>query len=138
MQRKLLAGLVMVAVLSMLACGGSKYSEAIEVNTSFVDAMETYLDGIEKAESGSAMAKAINTYADKIEKLAPKMKALAQKYPEWTDRAKMPEELKPLTEKAENLAQRMAGSFMKAMKYMQDPEVQAAQQRLASSMGKMQ
>ena len=132
------AAWVFAILLTVWACGGGGFSEAIEVNQEFVDAMETYLDGIEKAENGSDVADTINAYADKIETLAPRMKAVAQKYPEWKDEAKIPEELKPLNEKARNLAQRMAGTFMKAMQYMQDPAVQEAQQRLAKSMGMMQ
>jgi uncharacterized hydantoinase/oxoprolinase family protein len=66
------------------------------------------------------------------------MKAVSRKYPEWKDRTRIPEALKPLTEKAESLAQCMAGSFMKAMQYMQDTRVEAAQQRLAKAMGMMQ
>lgn len=134
------AAMVMALTIAMviLACGGKEYGEAIEVNQKFVDAMESYLDGVEKADSGSAVAAAIDAYAEKVEKLAPRMKAVSQKYPEWEDRTKIPEALKPLTEKAANLSQRMAGSFMKAMQYMQDAKVQAAQQRLAKAMGMMQ
>lgn len=135
-----IAAMVMALSIAMviLACGGGEYGEAIEVNQKFVDAMESYLDEVEKADSGSAVAAAINAYAEKVEKLAPRMKAVSQKYPEWEDRTKIPEALKPLTEKAENLSQRMAGSFMTAMQYMQDAKVQAAQQRLAKAMGMMQ
>jgi hypothetical protein len=139
MQRKVFRAVMSIAVLSLLACGGGgSYSDAIEVNQDFVDAMEHYLDGIEKADSGSSMAGVINDYADRIDKLAPRMKEIAAKYPEWKDHSKIPEALKPLSEKAESLSNRMAGSFMKAMKYMQDPDVQAAQKRLADSMMKMQ
>ena len=140
MQSRWFKTMAVIMFLVITACGGGgdPYGEAIAVHQEFVDAMESYLNAIEIADSGSAMAAAMDAYADKIETLAPRMKAVASQYPQWKDQTKIPEALKPLTEKAQSLAQRMAGSFMKAMRYMQDPEVQAAQQRLAQSMTKMQ
>ena len=139
MLKNLAAGIMMVALLALCACGGGEadYSDAIEVNRDFIDAMKVYLDDIDAAQSGSAMAGAINSYADRMEALAPRMKEIAQKYPSWKDRAKMPEAMKPLAEEAEVLAKRLAGSMMKAMQYAQDPEVQAAQQRFIQSMANM-
>ena len=50
----------------------------------------------------------------------------------------MPEDLQPLNDKAEKVAQSMAGTFMKSMQYMNDPKVRAAQENLQQTMMKMQ
>jgi len=50
------------------------------------------------------------------------------------DEDNQPEGLKPSQEKAEQLAKKMAGSFMKIMPYMGDTEVQAAQKRFSKAM----
>ena len=48
--------------------------------------------------------------------------------------ANIPEELKESQKKAEALGQKMAGSMMKIMPYMNDPEVQKAQERMGAAM----
>jgi hypothetical protein len=139
MRFKLLISIALAALLTTLACGsGNDYGDAVKVNTKFVDAMEGYLNDIGKADSASAVVAAIDTYAQEIEKLAPEMKAIAAKHPEWKDMNKVPEELKPLQEKIQKIAAQIPASFMKTMKYMTDTDVQEAQQRLQKAMTKMQ
>jgi hypothetical protein len=84
------------------------------------------------------MADAIDAYAEKMEEIAPQMKAVIGKYPELKDNAKVPEELKALQERSAAMAEKIPASFMKAMKYVMDPEVQEAQKRLQQAMAKMQ
>ncbi|MGD9367418.1 MAG: hypothetical protein PVH87_17090 [Desulfobacteraceae bacterium] len=139
MVAKLYLGLVLLGILVMVGCGGSgDYDEVVAVNTKFIGAMETYLEDVEKADSASAMADAIDAYAEKMEEIAPQMKAVIGKYPELKDNAKVPEELKALQERSAAMAEKIPASFMKAMKYVMDPEVQEAQKRLQQAMAKMQ
>ncbi len=139
MRCKVLFVVLSAALLSVLACGGGNgYSDAVKVNTEFVNAMERYIDDIDNAGSASAVVAAIDTYAGEIEKLAPEMKAIADRHPEWKDDSKVPEELKPLQEKVRKIAAKIPASFAKSMKYMMDTEVQQAQQRLQEAMAKMQ
>ena len=127
MHTRRIAGVTLAALLMLAACGGSDYSDAVKVNTKFVDAMASYLDDIDKADSASGVVDAIDAYAQQIEKLAPEMKAIAAKHPEWKDLSKLPEELKPIP-----------ASFMKSMQYMRDANVQAAHKRLQEAMARMQ
>ena len=120
-------------MILLAGCGG-KYSDLVEVNTKFVNAMEEYITGMEKASSATEMAKAINTFADAVEELAPKMKKVREKYPELKNNGSVPEEMKPVQKKAEDLQNKVAGSFMNMMKYIMNPEVQAAQKRLQTAM----
>lgn len=129
--------ILLAGLLFFVGCG-KKYDDFVETNTAYVDAMESYTDDLDRAQSAEDVATAMDKYSEKLDKLIPKMKALMEKYPEWTDESKIPEELKPLSKKAEGLARRMPQTFMRAMRYMQDPKVSAAMQRLQETMQKMQ
>jgi hypothetical protein len=129
----------LVALMVLLGCSrGQDYSEAVEINTKFVDAMESYIGDIDKAGNADDVAEAVDAYAQKMEELAPQLKAIAAKHPEWKDMGQVPEELKPIQEKAKQIASQIPDTFMKTMKYMTDPQVRDAHKRLQESMAKMQ
>jgi len=125
-------------IAMMMGCTGSKYSDLVEVNTKFVSAMEDYIAATGKATSAKDMAKAVNDYADKVEKLAPQIKETRGKYPELMTSGEVPEELKAVEKKAQKLGEQVAASYMNMMKYMMDPDVQKAHQRLSNAMLSMQ
>ena len=132
------AVLMLVGVVLMAAaCGGGKYNDVVEVNTRFVEAMQDYIISLDKATSAKEVAGAINRYADKIETLAPEMKAVRGKFPEVASNEDIPDELKALQQKSEELQQQVVGSYMNMMKYMMDTEVQKAHKRLQEAMMKM-
>lgn len=129
---------ILFAVVMFVACGsGGKYGDVIEINTQFADAMEEYVGDLETANTAGSVAKAVDAFAAKVEKIAPRMRELMKKYPELKDQDKMPEALKQSQQRATELAQRMAGSFMKTMKHMRDEKVKAAHERLQKAMAKM-
>lgn len=130
---------VLMGMAALLAgCTGGKYGDVVEVNTQFVDAMDKYVDAAGKASSGKEMARAISDYADRMDKLAPKMKEVRVKYPGLFESPDLPEKLKALEKRASELEQKIVASHMNMIKYLMDPEVQAAQQRLQDAMMKMQ
>ena len=130
--------LVLIGAIMMMAGCGSKYNDLVEVNTEFVSAMEDYIDATGKAANAKDVAHAINAYADKIEKLAPQIKNVRGKYPELENTTEVPEELKSIEKKMQELEKKVADSYMNMMKYMMNPEVQKAQQRLSNAMMSMQ
>ncbi len=135
MKKHLFSGLVILTMLAMLTgCGGGKYSDAVEVNNTFIDAMETYLNDLDKADSDPTVAKAVDTFAASIEKISPKMKEIVAKYPELKDPNNKPEELKAVRARSEELGKKIGGSMMKSMKYMGDAKVKDAQMRLQKAM----
>lgn len=138
MQKKLLAGAIMVGLLMIMECGKANYKDFIDVNTQFIDAMDEYTNNLDSADDADSVAEAVDRFAERMEKIAPQMKALKGKYPHWTDKTKIPDELKPLNDKAEKVAQKMPETFMKAMRHMRDPKVVAAVQRLQGAMMQMQ
>ncbi len=133
--------LSIITVLSLLClavgCGGGKYGDVVSLNEEFVKLMEAYLTSLDQAGSAKDVASAMNRFAESMEVLGPKMKKMAEKYPELKDKNNLPEVLKPSQQKAEEMGKKMAGSFMKAIQFMRSPEVQAAQKRLAGAMGTM-
>jgi hypothetical protein len=139
MRSHMLPLIALAALVALLGCGGGQdYSEAVEVNTQFVDAMESYIEGLDKADNAGDVADAMDVYAKKMEELAPQMRAIAEKHPEWKDMGKVPEELKPIQERVKQLAAQIPTTFMKTMKYMADDKVRDAQKRLQESMAKLQ
>ncbi len=114
-----------------------KYSNAVEVNESFLDAMIDYMEGLEKADNAGKVADAMNEFADRMEVLGPEMRKISEKYPELNDPENQPEEFKKLRKKSDEMEQKFAGSFMKTMQYMSDPEVRKAQQRFSVAMQSM-
>lgn len=137
MVRKFLLFLILISMIPFFSNCGGKYDDVVSMNDQFVEVMEDYLQDLDKADSPKAVAAAMNDFADKMEDLGPKLKEMAQKYPELNDPKNLPDELRANQKKAEELGQRMAGSMMKMMQFMTSPEVQAAQQRMAQSMGSM-
>jgi hypothetical protein len=134
MNVKKMLGLVLIGFIVVLVSCGSKYSDLVKVDTEYLNAMDEYVSGMGKASSAKEMVTVINRYADKMKKLAPRLKEIRNKYPELKSTETVPEELKPILKKAEAMKEKMAASFMNMMKYMQDADVQAAQQRLQTAM----
>ena len=139
MMRKCLFGaIVLVVVFTLIGCGGGgKYSDALEINTKFADAMEDYIGELESADDAGAIAKAVNSFAAKVEKIAPRMKKLIEKYPELKNKDNYPKELKESQKRATELGQRMVGAMMKTMQHMRDKNVKAAHERLQKAMAMM-
>ncbi|MDA3896360.1 MAG: hypothetical protein PF482_09455 [Desulfobacteraceae bacterium] len=134
--KKTLIVLLSFLMIAVIGCGG-KYSDAVAVNESFLDAMIDYTDSLEKSDTAGKVADAMNEFADRMEVLGPKMKKISEKYPELKDPENQPEEFKQLRQKSDEMEKHFAGSFMKTMKYMGDPEVRKAQQRFSAAMQTM-
>ena len=137
MKKGLLLPLLCALAVSFLIAGcAGKYDDAKKVNKEYMALVKGYVDDLDKTENAQDAAKAINRFADGMESLWPKMKALAEKYPELKDRNNIPEELKEMQAEAAEVGKKMGTSMMKLMPYMQDPEVQKAQKRLQETMMK--
>jgi len=131
--KKTIVAFLCLIVVAANGCAG-KYSDVRKLNAEFVKMTEAYVADLDKAQSAKDVAKAIDKYADQMQKIAPQMQRVSEKYPELKDNDKLPEELKESPAVAEEVAKKMVGTFMKIAPYMQDPEVQKAQKRLAEAM----
>ncbi len=131
MKRKLWVAVALVAVAGLVSCsGGGKYGEAKEIMTQQVAAMEDYASSLEKATSAADVAAAIERFSEAQRNLAPRMNALAEKYPDLKGEKEPPAELQPLMNQLKELGMRMAQASMKSIQYMSDPAVQEAQRKL--------
>ena len=132
--------LVTTVILLLFAvnCQSSdKYEEAREIYEEYVPAMEKYLDAVDKVANPQELAKAINVFADDMEGIAPKLKKLAEKYPDLADEPNVPPEYADLEKKSEALGQRFGQSFTRIAPFMDDPEVEKANERLGQVMESM-
>jgi DNA mismatch repair ATPase MutS len=134
---------VVIGLLAMVvACGSGKYGDANELFKDQAKVTEDYVNGLESANDGDAVAATIDRYTDGMKDLIPRIKAFQEKYPELKDlaeNAKVPEELKDATERLNAASAKVQAATMNMMKYMMDPKVQQAMQRMGqelSAMGK--
>jgi hypothetical protein len=132
-----------VAVLSLLvggfACkGGGKYADAISVIEKFVASNEGLLKSLEGAKDAESVAAALNKATADVKELAPKMKALGEKYPEFKNMENPPAELKPAVDKLMAVAGKMMGVFEKIGPFLSDPKVQEAQKAYSEAQAGMQ
>lgn len=138
MRKAVLFCILLVGLAGMVGCGKSGNKDFVEVNTRYIEAMDAYATELDKAADADAVANAVNKFTDNMAEILPEMKKLQEKYVEWQDPSKIPEDLKPLSEKAEELAEKVPMSFMKLMPYMQDPKVMEAMKRMQETMAKME
>lgn len=131
MRQSILTVLFFSLIIMCIAGCEKKYSDVIKVNEEFAELTEEYVDNLENATSGKEVAQAMNRFSDGFEKLAPRMQEAITKYPELKDESNNPKELQESKKRTEEVGKRFAGSFMKMMPYMKDPEVQAAQKRMS-------
>ena len=132
--KKMLMGVVAGAVVLMAGCGGGKYADVKKVMKQTNAATAEATTAMEKANTGKEVAAALDTYTNTMEKQLPKMKELSAKYPELKD-PNPPEELKPLQQESANIGKKF-GEVMtsKMMKFMNDPDVKTAMERMGKVM----
>lgn len=138
--KRICARIFSVAILLVLAaCGGDKYADARDIMADHAQVMEAYITGLENAANATDCAAAIDVYSAGMEELIPRLKAFREKYPELTkaDGGETPPEVEKEAKRLEELSVRMPAATMNMMKYMTDPQVQAAMQRMSQAMEKM-
>ena len=125
--------ILFVLICFCYACGGN-YDDVIKVNEDFVKILEEYSESLQKADNAKDVAAAINDVAADLEKLAPRMKKLQKKYPDLKSQKDLPKRLLESEKNMEKVGENLAGSFMTLVKYIADPDVQAAQTRFGKAM----
>jgi hypothetical protein len=125
---------LLMSILLISGCRQHKYADAVQANEQYINLVETYVADMEKAGDAKDVARAMNQFADGMEKLFPKMRKIAEKYPELKDRDDIPPELKDLQQRAQAVAAKMGGAMIKVGPYMNDPEVQKAQKHFQEVM----
>jgi len=126
LSKGVMLAVMVLFVLSVAACGGSKYGDIKEVMNAQTKAMEKYIHAMENAGSAQDAVAAINNFTSDMKVLLPKMTKTMAKYPEIATKSEPPEELKAEAEAIQTISGKMQGAMMKIMQYMQDPAVQKA------------
>jgi len=114
-----------------------KYADVGPVMEKMIQANEKYVEALEKAENAEQVAAAINGMTDAMIDMAPAMKAIEEKFPEFKTQEEPPAELKPLNDKLMAVMMRMFGVMNKLTEYESDPLVAAAQERYNKAMEDM-
>ncbi len=124
--------LILVGFVFMLcmACGGGKYSDLKNSLNDLVKIQDDYVAAIEKAGGAKDVAAAINKYTDSFLKMKPVLESYENKYPELKTSKEPPSELRDSFEKLQKSAEKLATASMTMLKYINDPEVQKATERL--------
>ncbi|MCP4691647.1 MAG: hypothetical protein GY859_26610 [Desulfobacterales bacterium] len=135
MAKKFFIMVICILFFMPAICQGQEdYDDLIEVYEEYLLIMEEYLEAVNDSQSADGVAEAMNIMAEEMERIGPSLKEMKEKYPELNKSGKPPEELEFLQERADELRPRIFASFFKLAAYMEDPEVQAAQKRLAVAM----
>lgn len=125
-----------IAVLAMgvFACkGGGKYADVISATEKYISGIESFAASMDGVKDADGVVKAIDGLTDVTKAIAPKFKEFETKYPELKDQANLPVELKPLMDRMTAVSTKMIGAMGKIQTYIQDPKVQAANQKLTEA-----
>ncbi|MEJ2037913.1 MAG: hypothetical protein P8X55_03135 [Desulfosarcinaceae bacterium] len=136
----LLVALMVVAMLAVAGCSSDKYADAKSLLKDQANAAESYVTGLEKAGNADEVAKVINKYTDDMKGLIPRIKAFREKYPELTSSAtaeSVPEDVKVEMQRVKEASGKIQSATMNLMKYMLEPKVQQAFQRMGKELGAM-
>lgn len=129
---------VMILLLpNVPALGDDLYTDARDIMVKHADVMEGYITGLENADSAAACAATIDAYTTGMEDLIPRLKAFQEKYPALamgTTDGQAPPEVEAQARRIEALGARMPAATMNMMKFMEDPLVQAAMERMSETM----
>lgn len=114
-----------------------KYADAIPVVEKFVTANENFVADLEKVASADDLVGALNKITATLKDLAPKMKEIGDKYPEFKTQENPPEEFKPVMARLETVMGKLMSAMGKAAPFMEDPKVQEAQKAYQDVMGSL-
>jgi len=119
--------------LNVAACRTKgRYDDLKEYLRDLIAANEEYLQAVERAGNVNEMVKAINEMTEKSADLAKRAENIKKQYPNLTEISKNPPpELKGEYARLNALAERLLGITGKIMKYMMDPAVMEATQKMA-------
>jgi hypothetical protein len=147
MRKTFIFGLAVCLVVGIAACkkGGEsgsyaalgKYAEVGPVMDKFISVNENFIAALEKAVSADGVAAAMNAVTEQMADLAPKMKAIGEKFPEFKSMDNPPAELKPYNDRLVAVMGKMMGAIGKVAQFMQDPKVVEAQEKYNKVMGDM-
>jgi len=130
MKKVLFISVIILYVFSWSSIFAKDYKDAEPVIKEMAVSLETFINGLEKADTASKIAAVINSYAADMTRIAPVFKKLMKKYPELNDEDTHPEALKPYIQKMENMTQKLIKLYSKITEHMNDTAVSEAFEKL--------
>jgi len=143
MKKTVILGLAVCLIVGLTACKKDeyaalgKYAEVGPVMDTMIKATEAYIADLDKSTTADQIAAAMDVITEKMTALAPKMKAIGEKFPEFKSQENPPAELKPFNDRLEAMMGKMMGVISKIAPFASDPKVMAAQERYNKAMGDM-
>jgi len=137
--KKLFSVLAIGLLLMAYACGGG--DDPKSVMNDMLGVMDDFISDMGNADNADDVIAAMEKNVAAMKKLAPRVKAMQEKYPELKKMGpgtKMPEEFKEFEKKFEELGPKMLGIMGKMMKYAKDPKVMEASKKWQEAMSAMQ
>jgi len=133
--KKLFSLLVVGVFLLAYACGGGG-DDPKSVMNDMLNITDQFIAGLGKAQSADDVVSVIDNYSASMQKLAPRLKAVQEKYPELKGMKgdNLPAEFKEFEQRIKDLSPKMMGVMGKIMQYASDPKVQAAQKKMLEAM----
>lgn len=135
MKRFSIVLVIIMVVLMYTGCGKSDSPNAVVGE--MLDSFDSYINNMNSASSADDVVAAMDKFAAAMKNIAPRMKALQEKYPELKNGMKngqMPKEFKEFEGRFKEMGPKMMGLAGKMMQYMKDPKVQEAMKKFQSSM----
>ena len=119
-----------VFLAGTMACGGGKYADAKKTLAKSNKVMESFLEGMEKADSADQVAKILTAFNEEMKSIRDEMAKLEEKYPDLMGRQEVPPELGEIGQKTAELWMQFPNVFMKAQQYAENEQVQKALEEL--------
>ncbi len=129
--------ILVTAFLLVLVTGCGKSDSPKAAVGDMLDNFDTYISDMNSASSADDVVAAMDKFGAAMKDIAPRLKALQEKYPELKGGmkgGKMPAEFKEYEGRFKEMMPKMMGLAGKMMQYMKDPKVQAALQKFQQSM----
>jgi hypothetical protein len=133
--KKVLSVVAVISFVMLYACGGGSSDDPKAVMDDFFTAMNDFYTAVDKAEDADAFIAALEKVGSDMKALAPRMKAVMEKYPELNMKdGKMPEAFKEYEEKFKQMMPKMMGLAAKMQKFAADPRVMEAVTKMQEAM----
>jgi hypothetical protein len=143
MKKTIILGLAVCLIVGVTACKKDeyaalgKYAEVGPVMDTMIKATEVYIADLDKSTTADAVAAAMDVITEKMTALAPKMKAIGEKFPEFKSQDNPPAELKPFNDRLTGMMEKLFAVLGKVAPFASDPKVMAAQEKYNKVMGEM-
>ena len=130
--RKLAVGCsVLLLAIVMGACTNGKYADIKAIMDKIVQANDTLVASMDKAEDAQAVAAAIAIYTESIKAEQASFRDMMRKYPEVKESREPPEELKESVDKLNTMNDKLLTAMTKIQNYAEDKAVQAAVKKMS-------